>query len=59
MPGSEDVTEGSDDVREASGGQDGDMIFAGSSWYVAHKCPMGSITWFSHANICALNLLNL
>lgn len=44
MLGSEDVAEGSDDMREAWGGQDGDRTVAGSSWYAAHKWLVGSIT---------------
>lgn len=56
MLGSEDVAEGGNGMREAWGGQDGDIIVAGSSWYVAHKWPMGSVTWFADTNIGALNL---
>lgn len=52
MLGSEDVAEDSDDMREACSGQEGDIIVAGSSWYVTHKWPMGSITVHRYKHFC-------
>lgn len=54
---SEDVAEGNSDLRDTQGGQDGHRIIAWKYLYMVHKCPLGSITCFSHAIICSLNFL--